>query len=528
MASGVINGTCTGTSARKYNIWVEWSSIPEPQNGRSLLIATEYLQRNDGWEASAYNLNALAINKKININGSIYNNPVKGIDTRNKAKVTVVTHSNYVYHDSNGNANAVIEAVIPVVVSPELTGGRVYGVISLDNIDTKKLNFTDFKVSIIDQASVKFEWNLDGVADKIWYSVNGGMSWVDMPENGIVTGLIPNATYQFAVRARKSTNQLLTDSSIIPLQMLPIYITKIDVENFSVDVGSRVKVEYSVEPNNASIPELTLISSDESILKVDGQYVTALSAGNVQLKLTSKDGSNVEKVVTVNTVQRVTGIIVSPNSVTLGKGTSYTIQYQILPENATNKNVVLTSLDEQFATVSGNVITAVEVGNVQIEVKTVDGGFDAILNLAISGEYTWYDMPKALEILNTEDISHILSNIKTIRAMLISKGYNIEDLIIVDNKKSIPLIDMFDFLKNIEYNIGIINSTDIKSIYYIEPKTVGEYALNKEDIWRWLQILNDLYLILNGTFGKWGRLLCTDGYPTINGFSILLRGDKIG
>ena len=87
---------------------------------------------------------------------------------------------------------------------------------------------------------------------------------------------------------------------------------------------------------------------------------------------------------------------------------------------------------------------------------------------------------------------------------------------------------MFDLLQNIEYNLDVISDNSAKSIYYVEPKVIGDYASNKSDIWRWLQILNEMYNILTGVFPKWQYLLCKDGFPTINGKKILVRGDFIG
>ena len=80
----------------------------------------------------------------------------------------------------------------------------------------------------------------------------------------------------------------------------------------------------------------------------------------------------------------------------------------------------------------------------------------------------------------------------------------------------------------LEYNLDVISDNSAKSIYYVEPKVIGDYASNKSDIWRWLQILNEMYNILTGVFPKWQYLLCKDGFPTIDGRKILVRGDFIG
>ena len=103
MASGRINGTVTGTSASKYNYWVEWNSTPYPKNNYSLVNATAYLQRNNGYAGSAYNLNIPVDNKIIKIENTTNKSDKKGIDTRNSAKVVIASIKNLkIAHDKNG------------------------------------------------------------------------------------------------------------------------------------------------------------------------------------------------------------------------------------------------------------------------------------------------------------------------------------------------------------------------------------------------------------------------------------------
>jgi hypothetical protein len=87
---------------------------------------------------------------------------------------------------------------------------------------------------------------------------------------------------------------------------------------------------------------------------------------------------------------------------------------------------------------------------------------------------------------------------------------------------------VFDILQNIEYNLTAINQNSVKSAYYVDEVEIGEYASNKDDIWRWVQVLNDLFDILTLEKGAWGYLLLNDGFPIIDGKKILLRGDLIG
>lgn len=527
MASGRINGSCIGTSASKYNLWVEWSSSPDVANNRSLVTATEYLQRNDGYSASAHNNNASSDDKKINVNGSIHSNNTAGIDTRNNVKVSVVSHSVYVNHDSDGNATVVIEAIIPYVTNA-LSGGRVFGNITLDRIDTTPLSITSFTLSNITQTSVKFNYSAsNGSVSRAEYSINGGSTWLALSGDSIITGLSPNTNYNFVLRLTKSTNGKTTTSNIVSQKTLPIYVTEISYENQRIEVGKSLKIIPTISPNNASIKFVSLQSDNPNIVSVNGDVINGLSKGNATITIKATDGSGVNSTFTVNVFQPVTGVVVNPSILNIAKSSSFPISYQVLPSDADNKSVVITSSDSDIVSVSGNTATAVENGKAVITVRTVDGNFTAQMAVSVVGDYIWYDYNMPLEILNTEDIAHIESNIKAIRAMLLASGRTIPALETVSKSKDTLLTEIIDILQNIEYNLDRINSTDVISIYYKSPFIVGEYAENREDIWRWIQILNDLYNILNGTFGKWQRLRCTDGYPTINNNTLVVRGEMI-
>lgn len=140
----------------------------------------------------------------------------------------------------------------------------------------------------------------------------------------------------------------------------------------------------------------------------------------------------------------------------------------------------------------------------------------------------WHIYTEPLEVLNAEDVNNIQENIIVISNLLKENGYIAYDLTQFIAYKTSDFIDVYNFLQNIENNLWAISQNSVKSIYFGDEKTLGEYAPNKEEVWRWVQILNDMYGILTGEHGKWQYLLCLDGYPVIRGKKILVRGDTIG
>ncbi len=146
-------------------------------------------------------------------------------------------------------------------------------------------------------------------------------------------------------------------------------------------------------------------------------------------------------------------------------------------------------------------------------------------------EFVWYKYTEPLDILNASDINNAQSNIETLKTILdIHVGNYGVGLMVKPASLNTPFSEVVDTLNAIEYNLDVLNTAYTRSVYYGESYSAvaGGKAHNTQQIWRWFQILNDLLPIAKLEVGKWGHLLCTDGFPTINGKRILLRGDLIG
>ena len=81
----------------------------------------------------------------------------------------------------------------------------------------------------------------------------------------------------------------------------------------------------------------------------------------------------------------VSGVSVSPTSVSLNEGGTTQLTATVLPSDATNKNVSWNSNNTSVATVnSSGLVTGVANGSATITVTTEDGGYTATCNVAVS------------------------------------------------------------------------------------------------------------------------------------------------
>ena len=170
----------------------------------------------------------------------------------------------------------------------------------------------------------------------------------------------------------------------------PLAVTGIDVlEHLDIPVNGTGTVAYSVLPENAYNKNVSFESADAGIAAVNANgVVTGVSAGETTITVTTEDGG-FTGACTINVYnQAVTGVTIEPSEAELTVGSSTKLTATVLPENATNKNVIYSVDDESILSVDqdGNV-TGLSLGTATATVTTEDGGFTA------SAEITVYYAP---------------------------------------------------------------------------------------------------------------------------------------
>ena len=174
---------------------------------------------------------------------------------------------------------------------------------------------------------------------------------------------------------------ILTNEDFVPsilVVVTAIATEKIDVSPLEIEVGKSGKLKVTVSPNDASYKNaLTFKSTDATIAKVgeDGE-VQAINVGKCQIEVTTPDGVKAVCNVDVKPV-KVTDItlkVSAEKGISIKKGESYTVEVNVVPDNATNKNLVWSSSDVAIATVANGVITGVAAGTATITVKSEGEG----------------------------------------------------------------------------------------------------------------------------------------------------------
>ena len=157
-------------------------------------------------------------------------------------------------------------------------------------------------------------------------------------------------------------------------------VTGITIPSNSMELylGEAGEITYTITPDDATIKLVSVTSSDPTVATVPASNntgsvaVTPVGLGTTTITLTTIDGgftATCEVTVIPHLVESI-----NATDLTLGQGHSTTINYTVLPVNASNPAVTFTSADETIATVNENgVVHGVAVGTTTITITATDG-----------------------------------------------------------------------------------------------------------------------------------------------------------
>lgn len=182
---------------------------------------------------------------------------------------------------------------------------------------------------------------------------------------GVVTGVSAGT----AVITVKTSEGSFTANCVVTVKQHVTSIS-IDKSNVTVVIGSEHKLTATVKPDNATEKGYTFSSSDDKIVSVDENgNIKALSCGSVTITATSKE-NNKKATCKVTVIKPLEDIEIISEEITIYNGKSNLIDYKVLPEDATDKEVVFSSEDENIAKVnSSGLVTGVSKGVTYITVK---------------------------------------------------------------------------------------------------------------------------------------------------------------
>ena len=199
--------------------------------------------------------------------------------------------------------------------------------------------------------------------------------------------------------------------------LVPVTSVSLDKTSQDLILGSTLKVTSSVLPVEATYPEVVWTSSNKAVATVDDQgLVTSKAPGKATIIVTTKDGNKTSSL-EINVIVPVNSITLDETSLTLYINDSSSLKTTISPTNATNKNLIWKSSNEEVATVDGQgLVTAKALGKVSITVTTEDGNKTSTIDINVIVPVNSITLDKTSLTLYVNDTSSLKTTISPTNA----------------------------------------------------------------------------------------------------------------
>lgn len=153
--------------------------------------------------------------------------------------------------------------------------------------------------------------------------------------------------------------------------------------------GDSQEINVTVAPENASNKEVEwTIVKGENLISLEDGVVTAKASGVAQIEIVAKDGFGAKAVVNVTIGGKpVTAIEISQEEHKMYIGEDVTLTAVATPDDATNKEIIWISSDDNVATVSDGYVKGVGAGIAKITALAADGsGVKAVCTVTVNAK----------------------------------------------------------------------------------------------------------------------------------------------
>ncbi len=175
--------------------------------------------------------------------------------------------------------------------------------------------------------------------------------------------------------------------------------------------GATGKITAIITPEDAVNSKVNWISSNIQVASVDDNgVVTPLTTGTATITATTDDGG-FSKQCTVTVLAPAEGVELNKDNLTLRvEGSTYQLKANVLPVDATNKDVIWSSSNSDVAVVNAQgVVTPVAVGNSVITVTTDYGAYTASCIVTVKPPAEGVELDKTTLTLRIDGTAGVLT-----------------------------------------------------------------------------------------------------------------------
>ncbi len=250
-------------------------------------------------------------------------------------------------------------------------------------------------------------------------------------------------------------------------------LKKIEVSSnhLTINVGKSEKINVINESN------INWSSKDINIATVDNNgVVTGIKAGKTHIIVSSPNKQEtIIEVTVVDEPIKVTGIKVKNNNIALKVDDKAILEYEIIPNDAINKKVIITSSNRNIVSLNGIEIIAKGEGEATITITTDDGGYNAQIRVKVmkpsSNNNNNNNSNSNNDSNSNENIPILSGNIVNNSYFKITPGKNVSKSVADQNRIGINMAIEYAKEKNIKNlklakDYYVININEEKTTHY--------------------------------------------------------------
>lgn len=266
---------------------------------------------------------------------------------------------------------------------------------------------SDSKIELLALSSCGLKIQYNSSNPSIAYVVEeGGKTYLYTRKDGtiILTATQPgNKNYEAALNVEKT------------IIITPRMATGIELSSSNIDmkVGEEYTLIATVLPETTIDKSIEWSSSDNTVASVSNGLVRAFKLGEATIQAKTKDGSNLTASCRIKVIPiMVESIALSNAFIQLVLGNSERITATVLPNNATNKEIIWEVENNNIVSVNDGLITALGIGSTKVKAKANDDSgvyatCSVIVNpitigsIELSAKYTAINVGESITLLAT-------------------------------------------------------------------------------------------------------------------------------
>ena len=256
----------------------------------------------------------------------------------------------------------------------------------------------------------------------------------------------------------------------------------LDSESMTVLTTKTGKLNATINPEDARVKDVTYTSSNNDIIAIvdakAGTFIAGAEEGEATITCTANDGTDAFaqcKITVKKSFVPATSVTLNKTNASMEVGNSLKLTATITPANATYKNIIWVSSDEDVAEVSNGTVTAVGPGSATITAISGDGNVRAKCSISVT--YGTYMLTDGTEYTGEEDYY-----VKELTYSRVFKNDNWQCLYVPFDMSYNDWKDNFEvaIINNIhqydDEDDGIIDRTEIEILYQKVGKTIKAHT----------------------------------------------------